>query len=80
MIEPPSSVRPLFVAAGWHPGRRVEVPPAVPSDHPAAHVLAAFGGLKVSPDRESGGRMRADGTRVLPIGCRSVGLVAAARR
>lgn len=54
MIEPPASVRPQFVAAGWHPGRRVEVSPAVPSDHPAAVVLAAFGGLTVSPDRDSG--------------------------
>jgi hypothetical protein len=54
MIELPESVRPRFVAAGWHPGRRVAVSAAVPADHPAAAVLAAFGGLIVTPDREDG--------------------------
>ena len=54
MVEVPESVRPRFVAAGWHPARRVAVSPAVPADHPAAAILTAFGGLTVTPDRESG--------------------------
>ena len=41
------SVRPIFLAAGWHPGRRVPVPSTIPIDHPAAMVLAEFGGLIV---------------------------------
>lgn len=49
MVVLPESVRPLFVAAGWQPGRRVEVSPAVPRDHPAAEILAEFGGLTVAP-------------------------------
>jgi hypothetical protein len=54
MVEIPESVRPRFVAAGWHPGRRVTVSLAVPADHPAAVILAAFGGLTITPDREAG--------------------------
>jgi SUKH-3 immunity protein len=50
----PESVRPRFIAAGWHPGRRVAVSSAVPADHPAAEILAAFGGLTITPDREAG--------------------------
>ena len=48
MVELPESIRPLFLAAGWQPGRRVAVSPAVPTDHPAAAILATFGGLTVS--------------------------------
>jgi len=58
MIELPISVRPLFVAAGWHPGRTISRAPGVrpqcsrfadllKSDHPAVAILAEFGGLHV---------------------------------
>lgn len=47
MLEPPASVMPLFVAAGWMPGRRVAVAPVVPRDHPAFDVLRQVGGLRV---------------------------------
>lgn len=47
MTEIPSGVRPLFLAAGWRPGRRVEVDPALPAHHPAVGILAEFGGLTV---------------------------------
>ena len=47
MMDIPPTVRSLFVAAGWHPGRRVKVPPEVPVDHPAATILAEFGDLRV---------------------------------
>jgi hypothetical protein len=53
-MEMPDSVRSRFMAAGWYPGRQVAVPPAVPTDHQAAAILAAFGGLTVMPDREAG--------------------------
>jgi hypothetical protein len=55
MVELPESVRPLFVAARWHPGRRVEVSPAVPANHPAAGILAEFGGLTVAPPEDAAG-------------------------
>jgi hypothetical protein len=55
MVELPDSVRPLFVAAGWQPGRRVDVSPAVPRDHPAAEILATFGGLTVAPPEDAHG-------------------------
>ncbi|WP_315836214.1 SUKH-3 domain-containing protein [Bradyrhizobium prioriisuperbiae] len=47
MIEVPASARPLFVAAGWRPGRRTAAAPDVRHDHPAAAVLAELGGLLV---------------------------------
>lgn len=53
MVELTERVRPLFVAAGWHPGRRVPVSSTVPLDHPAAEILAEFGGLTVEPAGES---------------------------
>ena len=40
-----------FIDAGWHPGRTVEVPTSIPTDHPARDVVAEFGGL-VIPERE----------------------------
>jgi hypothetical protein len=43
----PSSVEPLFLAAGWSPGRRIAVPEQIPAHHPACQVLAEFGGLNV---------------------------------
>jgi hypothetical protein len=52
MIDLPESVLPYFVAAGWHPGRRVPVSSAVPIEHPAAEILAEFGGLKLEPPAE----------------------------
>ena len=55
MVELPESVLPLFVAAGWYPGRRVAVSPAVPDDHPAAAILAAFGGLTVARPEDTQG-------------------------
>lgn len=54
MVELPESVRLRFLEAGWYPGRRVEVSAAVPANHPAAAILAAFGGLTVVPDHEAG--------------------------
>ncbi len=47
MIELPASIRRPFLAAGWRPGRRVAVSPAVAADHPACAILAEFGGLRV---------------------------------
>jgi hypothetical protein len=52
MVELPESVRPLFIAAGWYPGRRAPVSSAVPIFHPAAEILAEFGGLTVEPRGE----------------------------
>ncbi|WP_084030352.1 SUKH-3 domain-containing protein [Bradyrhizobium paxllaeri] len=43
----PASVRPLFVAAGWRPGRTVALSPALRANHPATAILAEFGGLTV---------------------------------
>src|SRR5688572_16462452 len=54
MADLPETVRSRFIAAGWYPGRRVAVSAAVPPDHPAAAILAAFGGLTVTPDRKTG--------------------------
>jgi hypothetical protein len=54
MIELPESIRPRFLAAGWFLGRNVPLSAAVPTDHPAAAILAAFGGLTVTPDRNVG--------------------------
>jgi hypothetical protein len=47
IIELSISVRPLFVAAGWHPGRTIALAPDVSVDHPAAAILTEFGGLHV---------------------------------
>lgn len=47
MIEIPAKVRSLFIAAGWYPGRTVRLSSNVPTDHPAAAILAQFGGLTV---------------------------------
>lgn len=44
----PSSMTNKFEAAGWFPGRTIEVAPAVPFDHPAHAVLAEIGGLALS--------------------------------
>src|SRR6202023_989976 len=47
MTELFETVRPIFVAAGWRSGRRVDVPAMVPSNHPASAILAEFGDLTV---------------------------------
>jgi|SRR5271156_139029 len=47
MTEMLESVRPLFLAAGWRPGRRSSTAPEVSADHPAASILIEFGGLRV---------------------------------
>jgi hypothetical protein len=47
IIELPIRVRPLFVAAGWHPGRTIAPAADVSVDHPAAAILTEFGGLHV---------------------------------
>ncbi|NNE84415.1 MAG: hypothetical protein HKN28_10645 [Alphaproteobacteria bacterium] len=47
MNELPASVRTLFKTAGWHPGRNTTVSTKILTTHPAAIVLAEFGGLKV---------------------------------
>ena len=46
-MDIPTTVHSLFVAAGWQPGRRVAVAAEVPVAHPAAEILAEFGGLRV---------------------------------
>jgi hypothetical protein len=51
----PESVRLWFVAAGWHLDRHIPVPPTVPTNHPAADILAAFGGLTVSRSEDAEG-------------------------
>ena len=51
MIELPVSVRRLFIAAGWHPGRTSSQALGVSLDHPAAAILAEFGGLHVGQSR-----------------------------
>jgi hypothetical protein len=60
MIDVPESVRPRFIAAGWNPGRQAVVPAAIPAGHPAAAILAAFGGLIVTPDRDTGAECAPD--------------------
>lgn len=47
MMELPQTVRPIFLAAGWHSGRRVDVSAMPPSDHPASAILVEFGDLTV---------------------------------
>jgi hypothetical protein len=47
VIEVPATVRPLFVAAGWRPGRRIAPAPGMRLDHPAAAILAELDGLLV---------------------------------
>jgi hypothetical protein len=51
VIEVPESVRPLFLAAGWRPGRDVPIAcdglEALRSYSFAARILRAFGGLQV---------------------------------
>lgn len=46
-LEIVPSVRPLFQAAGWRPGRRVAVDSRVPTSHPAHAILEELGGLRV---------------------------------
>lgn len=46
-VRPPTRLLAQFLFAGWYPGRRRKVSPLVPAGHPAAAVLAAFGGLHV---------------------------------
>jgi hypothetical protein len=47
MTTLPTAVLPIFAAAGWFPGRKVPVSPAVPASHPVAAILSEFGGLNV---------------------------------
>lgn len=47
MIEVPTTVRPLFVTAGWCPNRAVQLLSSVPAGHPAIGILTQFGGLRV---------------------------------
>lgn len=47
MIQLPDTVKPLFIHAGWHPGRSIAIPENVPADHPAAAILSEFSGLHV---------------------------------
>jgi hypothetical protein len=60
MVQVPDSVRARFVAAGWYPERRVAVSTAVPADHPAAAILATFGGLTVTPGCKIGEECASD--------------------
>lgn len=43
----PTSVRPLFLEAGWHPGRLCALDERVPANHPAGDILRDFVGLRV---------------------------------
>lgn len=47
MTEIPTAIRPLFVKAGWYPGRTVRLPSSIPPGHPAASILTQFAGLQV---------------------------------
>lgn len=47
MTTLPTTVLPIFAAAGWFPERKVPVPPAVPANHPVATILSEFDGLNV---------------------------------
>ena len=47
IVDIPESVRPLFDAAGWKPGRAVPVDGRVPGLHPAHDILRELGGLRV---------------------------------
>jgi SUKH-3 immunity protein len=47
MTELPQTVRPIFLAAGWYPGRRADMLAMVPSNHPASAILIEFGDLIV---------------------------------
>jgi hypothetical protein len=47
MIDLPDSVKSLFVAAGWRPGRQVTLRTLAPVHHPAASILSEFRGLNV---------------------------------
>jgi hypothetical protein len=38
----------LFVEAGWTPDRRANLTTPPPDNHPAAELLSAFGGLRIS--------------------------------
>jgi hypothetical protein len=46
-MDIPASVRSLFLAAGWQPGRRIRVDGRVPELHPAHSILQEVGGLRV---------------------------------
>jgi hypothetical protein len=54
MFDLPASVRPLFEAAGWFPGRHTSASVTLSAHHPAASFLAEFGGLKVTPGEYEG--------------------------
>jgi hypothetical protein len=46
-IHLPPSVMPIFITAGWHSGRCVDVDVRVPRSHPAHSILEEMGGLHV---------------------------------
>jgi hypothetical protein len=47
MTDLPQTVRHIFLAAGWYPGRRADMSAMVPSNHPASAILIEFGDLIV---------------------------------
>jgi len=48
-----SSFEEVFRAAGWFPGRHVDIEPRISADHPAASILAALTGLTIrNADRD----------------------------
>lgn len=51
-MDVPESIRLFFEEAGWHSGRKVDVDPKVPPDHPVVDVLQAFDGLDVTLARQ----------------------------
>lgn len=53
-MDIPKDVRPLFVAAGWQSGRRVDVDGRVPRLHPAHDLLQEVGGLHVGRSEIAG--------------------------
>ena len=50
-VQVSSTVLPLFLAAGWHPGRKVPLPDGLDcvglKGHPALSALESFAGLRV---------------------------------
>jgi hypothetical protein len=54
LMDIPSSVRPLFLAAGWQSGRRMRVDGRVPELHLAHSILQEVGGLHVGRSEPSG--------------------------
>jgi SUKH-3 immunity protein len=53
-LTPPPEVVFSFERAGWHAGYRLADQLLMPPSHPAAQILASFGGLVVRPESKAG--------------------------